>query len=181
MSLQRDRYFEVIKPLLNDGKIQKFSDIFRFVKITTVAHSIGKRTARLKELVAAVEDFYIRDFLMLAHLFGLTTKEILDLVAKQLENVNSAQQEIYFPTIASMVKEGKIQVLSDILRYIEISKLAQLLGRNNSRLKELIENTEGFQIRKLHDIAQYCGLSITQVFMLVATQIERKSSHGKNK
>jgi len=181
MSLQRDLYFETIKPLLNDGKIQKFSDIFRFVKITVVAHSIGKRTTRLKELITEVEGFYIRDLLMLAHLFRLTAKEILDLIEKQLGNINSTHDEVCFPGIAALVKDGRIHVLSDILSYIEISKLARLLGRNSSRLKELTENVESFQIKKLLEMAQYCGLSITQIFILVAVQIDRKSSHGKNK
>ena len=181
MLLQRDPRFETIKPTLNDGKIHKFSDIFLYVKITSVARSLGKRTTRFKELVANVEDFYIRELVIIARLFNLTAEEVLSLVAKQLSPLTSVEEEVLFPGLASLVNDGKIRLLSDILPYIEISKLANLLGRNSSRLKELIENVEDFQVKKLIEMSRHCGLSVSQIFSLIAAQIDRRNIHGKNK
>lgn len=181
MLLQRDPRFETIKPTLNDGKIQQFSDIFHYVKVTSVARSLGKRTTRFKELITSVQDFYVRELVMIARLFRLTVEEVLGLIARQLGSISHVPEDVRFPGIASLVNDGKIQILSDVLPYIEISKLAQLLGRNSSRLKGLIENVEDFQIKKLLEMSQYCGLTVAQIFLLVATQIDKKSVHGKNK
>src|SRR5690349_12179945 len=115
MLLQRDPRFETIKPMMREGKIKTFSDIFRYVKITMVARSLGKRTERFKELVETLNDFYIRDLVLIAHLFGLTMDEMLNLVARQLGDIHIIEEEVRFPSIGPLVNDGKIHLLSDIL------------------------------------------------------------------
>lgn len=181
MLLQRDPRFETIKPMMREGKIKTFSDIFRYVKITMVARSLGKRTERFKELVETLNDFYIRDLVLIAHLFGLTIEEMLHLVARQLGDIHIIEEEVRFPSIGPLVNDGKIHLLSDILRYSEIAKLAEPLGGNRSRAKKLIENVEDMQIKRLLNVARYCGLSAAQIFGLVAAQIEEKNQHVKSK
>ena len=106
---------------------------------------------------------------------------MLDLVAKQLEKTKPAPEEVRFPVVAPRVEDGTIQVLTDIPPYVEISNLAKLLSRNSTRLKELINNVEEFKVKKLAELAMYCGLTLDQAFALVARQIEMNSSRRKNK
>ncbi|HVV07459.1 MAG TPA: hypothetical protein VHC96_24700 [Puia sp.] len=181
MLLQRDPRFETIKPMMKEGKIKVFADIFRYVKVTMVARSLGKRTQRFKELVETLHDFYIRELVMIAHLFGLTIDETLRLVAKQLGDIHIVEEEVRFPSIVPLVNDGKIRILSDILRYSEIAKLAEPLGGNRSRAKKSIENVEDMQVKRLLNVARFCGLSATQIFTLVAAQIEEKNHHVKTR
>jgi len=181
MLLQRDPRFETIKPSMKEGKIKKFSDIFHHVKITVVARSLGKRTDRFKELVETLNDFYIRELVMIAHLFGITVDETLHLVARQVGDLAITEDEIRIPSIGPLVNDGKIRVLSDILRYSEIAKLAEPLGGNRTRAKKLIENVEDLQVKRLLNVARYCGLSAAQIFGLVAAQIDEKNHQVKNR
>jgi len=181
MLLQRDPRFETIKPMMREGKIKTFSDIFRHVKITMVARSLGKRTERFKELVETLNDFYIRELVMIAHLFGLTVEETFQLVARQLGDIDIIEEEVQLAGIGPLVNDGKIRMLSDILRYSELARLAEPLGGNRSRAKKLIENVEDMQVKRLLNVARYCGLSAAQIFSLVAAQIEEKNHHVKTR
>jgi hypothetical protein len=84
--ISRDIRYTIIKPMLNEGKIQKFSDIFKFIPMSVVAGDLGKRSTRFKELVEKVEEFDVNELLIIARMFDLTVAEIFKLVEKELSN-----------------------------------------------------------------------------------------------
>jgi len=80
----RDPRYEIIKPMLNEGKIQSFPDIFKFIKKSVVAADLGKRGPRFTELINKVEDFTVKELLIIARLCGLTEGEMFKLVEMEL-------------------------------------------------------------------------------------------------
>ena len=80
----RDPRYEIIKPMLNEGKIQSFADIFNFIKKSVVAADLGKRGPRFTQLIDKVEDFTVKELVIIARLCNLTTEEMFQLVATQL-------------------------------------------------------------------------------------------------
>jgi hypothetical protein len=85
----RDPRYEVIKPMLNEGKINSFPDIFRFIKKSVVAADLGKRGPRFTELINKVEDFTVKELLIIARLCGLTSAEMFKLVEAELAKRNN--------------------------------------------------------------------------------------------
>ncbi|WP_331582013.1 hypothetical protein [Puia sp.] len=83
--LQPDKRYEIIKPMLNEGKIQLFQDIFQYQKKTVVARDLGKRGPRFDYLIHRAEKFTVEELLIIARLCHLTFDEIMQLVKAQLE------------------------------------------------------------------------------------------------
>jgi hypothetical protein len=79
-----DARYLIIKPMLLDGKIQTFLDIFQFIPPSIVAKDLGKRGPRFTELMNGLEDFTLKEMLTLARLFKLTRAEMFQLVDNQL-------------------------------------------------------------------------------------------------
>jgi len=82
--ISRDIRYTIIKPMLNEGKIQKFSDIFTFIKSSIVANDLGKRITRFKQLTEKVEEFKVSELLIIARLCNLSTTEIFKLIENEL-------------------------------------------------------------------------------------------------
>ena len=82
--VSRDIRYKIIKPMLKEGDIQKFTDIFNVVPISVVAVDMGKRTTRFKKLVEDLETIKLEDFLMIGRLCMLSSTEILFLVDNEL-------------------------------------------------------------------------------------------------
>ena len=80
----RDPRYEIIKPMLNEGKIQSFPDIFKFIKKSVVAADLGKRGPRFTELINRVEDFTVKELLIIARLCSLTEAEMFKLMEMEL-------------------------------------------------------------------------------------------------
>lgn len=80
----KDARYLIIKPMLLDGNIQTFLDIFQFIPPSIVASDLGKRGPRFTELMNGLEDFTLKELLTLARLFRLTRAEMFQLIDNQL-------------------------------------------------------------------------------------------------
>lgn len=81
--LKRDRRYEYIKTMFNDGKIQSFNDIFGFIPKTVVATDIGKKVDRFSELMKRIEGFTLKDLFLIGTLCDLTESQMLKLAEKE--------------------------------------------------------------------------------------------------
>lgn len=79
-----DARYLIIKPMLQDGKIKTFLDIFTFIPPTIVAKDLGKRGPRFAELINSLEGFTLEELLLLARFFNLTRAEMFQLIDTQL-------------------------------------------------------------------------------------------------
>jgi len=76
--------YSTIKHMLLAGKIKTFLDIFIYIPPTIVAKDLGKRGPRFTELINSLEDFTLKEILLLAQFFDLTRAEIFQLIDTQL-------------------------------------------------------------------------------------------------
>ena len=83
--LQPDKRYELIKPMLNEGKIQLFQDIFQYQRKTVVARDLGKRGPRFDYLINRVEKFTVEELLIIAKKCSLSFEEMMRLVKAQLD------------------------------------------------------------------------------------------------
>ena len=82
--------YTIIKPMLDKGDIQAFSDIFTFIPFSIVADDIGKRNSRFKELIERrVDEFEIKEVLIIARLCALSNIEMFKLIDNELTNRQS--------------------------------------------------------------------------------------------
>jgi hypothetical protein len=82
---ERDVRYLTIKPMLKEGKIQMFKDIFLFQKKTIVGNDIGKRSPRFDYLIGHPEKFTIEEAMMIAKLCNLEFEEIMQLIKTQID------------------------------------------------------------------------------------------------
>jgi len=87
--LEPDKRYDIIKPMLNEGKIRRFLDIFHYQKKTVVARDLGKRGPRFDYLIHRVEKFTVEELLIIARLCHLSFDEMMQLVKTQLETRHS--------------------------------------------------------------------------------------------
>lgn len=86
---QLDRRYALIKPMLNEGKIQSFADIFTWIPKTVVAKDMGKKVDRFTALLNRVEDFTIKDLLVIGSRCNLTRSEMLRLIDTEIARRNN--------------------------------------------------------------------------------------------
>jgi hypothetical protein len=83
---ESDVRYLTIKPMLKEGKVKIFKDIFLFQKKTVIAKDIGKRTARFDTLIDHPEKLTIREASMIARLCHLEYEEMMQLIKAQIES-----------------------------------------------------------------------------------------------
>jgi hypothetical protein len=85
----KDKRYSLIRPLVAQGEIVIFNDIFKVIPKTVVAKSIGKKVDRFTELMIRIEDFTVRELLLIGNLCELTEFEIITLVLNEhIQNKN---------------------------------------------------------------------------------------------
>ena len=85
----RDSRYSLIKPMVDAGKIEVFTDIFKYIPKTKVATDRGKKVDRFNELMNNVEDFNLKDLFLIAKFCEMTEREILELVLKQYLDIKN--------------------------------------------------------------------------------------------
>ena len=71
--------------LLDQGRIKKLTDIFIYIPRTVLANDMGKNLKRLNELLDRLENFTIKDLLLIGNLCSLTRKEMLTLLDAEFD------------------------------------------------------------------------------------------------
>lgn len=85
----RDPRYELVKPMVEAGKIDVFNDIFKYIPKTKVANDLGKKVDRFNELMTNVDRFTIKDLFLIAKFCDLAEEKILELMLKQYRETKS--------------------------------------------------------------------------------------------
>ena|SRR5258708_21628512 len=80
---QRDPRYDLIKPMIGDGKINSFNDIFKFIPKTVVAKDLGKKVDRFTELMNRIEKFTLRDLFIIAKFCEMSESQMLKLAENE--------------------------------------------------------------------------------------------------
>jgi len=81
----KDTRYELIPVLLKDGKIERLSDIFKFVPKTIVARDMGISLDQWDKYMEKIVPFTLKRLFRLAELCGITEREVLDLAMAERE------------------------------------------------------------------------------------------------
>jgi hypothetical protein len=79
-----DHRYPTIKPMLDQGRIKSFMDIFIYVPKTVIAADMGKNLSRFNALLDHIVDFTIKDLLIIASYCNLTRTEIFKLIDEEI-------------------------------------------------------------------------------------------------
>ena len=82
---QQDHRYLTIKPMLDQGAIKKLTDIFTYIPKTVLAQDMGKNLKRLNGLLGRLENFTIKDLLVMGNLCNLSRREMLLLLDAEFE------------------------------------------------------------------------------------------------
>lgn len=79
----RDDRYDLIKPMLSEGKINSFNDIFKYIPKTIVAKDLGKKVDRFTELMHNVEEFTVEELFTIANFCSLDEVQMLNLMLNE--------------------------------------------------------------------------------------------------
>jgi len=82
----KDSRYALIPVLLEDGKVERLSDIFKFVPKTTVARDMGIGLGAWDMYMEKVVPLTLKRLFKLAELCGITERQILDLVMAERDH-----------------------------------------------------------------------------------------------
>jgi hypothetical protein len=86
----RDPRYDLIKPMLSQGQIESFKDIFKYIKKTVVANDLGKKVDRFSVMMDHPKKFSVGDVYEMADLFNIDVQKMFDLLYKEdLKRTNS--------------------------------------------------------------------------------------------
>lgn len=81
-----DKRFEVIKMLVDAGKLHSLQAIFDIIPISTVGTASGIHYSTLHKKIYNPGLFKIEECILLGNLFGLTTPEFINLLLNDMKN-----------------------------------------------------------------------------------------------
>lgn len=81
--VNRDSRYDLIRPMITDGKIVSFNDIFKFIPKTVVAIDLGKKVDRFTELMNRIEEFTLEELFIIAKFCELDEHQILGLAVNE--------------------------------------------------------------------------------------------------
>lgn len=79
-----DPRYDTIKPMMNEGMVQTFKDIFRYIAPTVIAKDLGKKPSRFTQLIMRPGDFTVEEVRMMAEFCNMTAREMFALIDDQL-------------------------------------------------------------------------------------------------
>lgn len=76
----RDPRYDLINPMLSQGQIVSFTDIFKYIKKTVVANDLGKKVDRFTIMMEQPKKFSVEDVYEMADLFSIDAKKMFELI-----------------------------------------------------------------------------------------------------
>ena len=95
---KRDHRYDLIKPMVETGKIMFFNDIFKYIPKTVVAKDLGKKVDRFNTLMSRVEEFMLSDLFIIATFFEIDEDDIIKLIMIDYKkNKEDIRMSVKFP------------------------------------------------------------------------------------
>ncbi len=81
--MERDPRYDLIRPMITEGKIISFTDIFKYIPKTIVARDLGKKVDRFTDLMNRVEKFTLEELFQIARNCEIPRMQILKLAEEE--------------------------------------------------------------------------------------------------
>ena len=79
----RDPRYDLIKPMLSEGQIECFTDVFKYIRKTVVANDMGKKVDRFTIMMEQPKKFSVGDVYEMAQLFNIDVRQMFELIYKE--------------------------------------------------------------------------------------------------
>lgn len=88
----RDPRYDLINPMLSQGQIVSFTDIFKYIKKTVVANDLGKKVDRFTIMMEQPKKFSVEDVYEMANLFSIDARKMFELIYNENLKKNSVEE-----------------------------------------------------------------------------------------
>src|SRR3984885_14328527 len=88
----RDTRYDLIEPMMSQGKIVSFTDVFKYIKKTVVAIDLGKKVDRFTVMMHDPKKFSVGDIYKMSDLFGISAKRMFDLIDNEVLQKHSSEE-----------------------------------------------------------------------------------------
>ena len=79
----RDTRYDLIEPMMSQGKIVSFTDVFKYIKKTVVAIDLGKKVDRFTVMMHDPKKFSVGDIYKMSDLFRISPGQVFELIANE--------------------------------------------------------------------------------------------------
>lgn len=79
----RDTRYDLIEPMMSQGKIVSFTDVFKYIKKTVVAIDLGKKVDRFTVMMHDPKKFSVADIYKMSDLFRISPGQVFELIANE--------------------------------------------------------------------------------------------------
>ena len=181
--MTRDERYHSIKPLFERNKIQTFKDIFTVVPKSIVASDLGKENDRFMQMTDYLGDFTIHEIVLIGNFCSLTLSDMFTLIGKEYrahDNKDTRNKDIRYDIVRTSFDQGKIRYFGDIFNHIPISRVAEDIRKNRSRLAKYIKTQiKNLPLEPLVTIGLLCNLTVDETLKLVEAQYQQQKQKPK--
>ena len=89
--MNKDERYEIVKDMIEAGKVTEFRQIFKYVPKTVLAHDLSTNTTRMTRMIDDVQEFSVKEIFIIAELIEVDHSVIYRLIAKQHINSPAAK------------------------------------------------------------------------------------------
>jgi len=84
--MKKDERYEVVKDMIESGRITEFKHIFKYMPKTVMAHDLSTNTTRMTRLIDNVEEFTLEEVYEISALIEVDRLVIFKILDKQFSN-----------------------------------------------------------------------------------------------
>lgn len=88
----RDSRYDLIEPMMSQGKIVSFTDVFKYIKKTVVANDLGKKVDRFTVMMYDPKKFSVGDLYRMGDLFKISAKQVFELIDNEYPQKRSLEE-----------------------------------------------------------------------------------------
>ncbi len=181
--MTRDERYHSIKPLFERNKLQTFKDIFTVVPKSVVASDLGKKNDRFMQMTDHPGDFTVQEIVLIGNFCSLTLSDMFTLIGKEFptpDNKDTKNKDIRYDVVRTKFDQGKIRTFGDIFNHIPISRVAEDIRKNRSRLAKSIKTQiKNLPLEPLVTVGSLCNLTVDETLKLVEAQYQQQKQKPK--
>lgn len=88
----RDTRYDLIEPMMSQGKIVSFKDVFKYIKKTVVANDLGKKVDRFTVMMHDPKKFSVGDLYRMSDLFKISARQVFELIDNEYLEKHSLEE-----------------------------------------------------------------------------------------
>ena len=88
----RDTRYDLIEPMMSQGKIVAFLDIFKYIRKTVVAIDLGKKVDRFTVMMHDPKKFSVGDVYRMSDLFKISAKKVFELIDNEYQQKHEHEE-----------------------------------------------------------------------------------------